>query len=81
MGVNADGFDPVGDFVAGQVDGMVTGYVVFITFINPEGHASYWGDTMENQTAFTTLGIGDAIATLERDRIVTHEHEDEDGDY
>lgn len=81
MARSDDGSDPVGDFVenSGLVDGMVTGWVLFVHFIDPEtGQLHYFGDSMEGQGAVATLGMGDAIAAIERQRIVQHHFDDDD---
>lgn len=77
-----DGTDPVGELVenTGYTPGMVTGWFLFVQFIDPEtGDTCYMGDTMEGQGSTTTLGFIAASDAIERQRIVNH-HFNEDSD-
>lgn len=81
MSKDDEGVDATGDFVDASTAGMVTGYVLFVTFIDAEtGEVSYWGDTMEGQSAFTSLGMTEAMSAIERNRIVSHDVGDDDWD-
>lgn len=81
MAKGEDGTDPVGELIenSGLVDGMVTGWVLFVYFIDADtGEASYLGDSMEGQGSVTTLGLLEASAAIEREAIVRHHFDDDD---
>lgn len=81
MALNPDGSDPVGELIenGGLVGGMVTGWTLFVTFIDPDdGEHRYYTDTMETQTAITTLGHLEAGAAIEKARIVHLRFADDD---
>ncbi len=80
MSKDDDGTDDVGEFVenSGLVAGMVTGWALLVTFIDAEsGETHYYGDSMEGQSAMTTLGLGQTMVAIESERIVRHHFEDE----
>jgi hypothetical protein len=81
MAKGEDGTDPVGEFVenSGLVDGMVTGWVLFVYYIDPEsGEACYYGDAMEGQGSIVTLGLVEACASIEREQIIRQHFDDDD---
>jgi hypothetical protein len=75
MAKGDDGTDPVGEFVenSGLVDGMVTGWVLFVYYIDPEsGEACYYGGSI------VTLGLVEACASIEREQIIRQHFDDDD---
>ena len=85
MSKNEDGEDWTGPFVDELIrekfGGFVTGYALFISYIDEQGRVCYWGDTMEGQSAMTSIGIAETMQEIEKYRVVAHhfglsDHED-----
>jgi hypothetical protein len=82
MGKAEDGTDPIGDLIenSGYVNGMVTGWTLFVTFIGRDGESRLRSDVMENQVTTTTLGHGQAIVAVESAKLARmFDGEEDDG--
>lgn len=67
------------DAIVAELGVGVTGWLVFATYLDPDDATPlYYGLTMRGQTAFTTLGMLEGAAAIERDNIVAHNHRQDD---
>lgn len=59
-------------------DGLMTGFVLFATFIDrDDGGSVYLSETMVGQTSITTLGMLEAAASIERRNVVAVHFDDD----
>ena len=72
MSMDEEGEDATREFMEALVPGFLTGYVIFATFVDEDGETCYWGDTLQGQTAIQSLGMAEAMITIEKARIVNH---------
>lgn len=60
------------------LNGMLTGFVVAATFIDPEGQQRIYVDSGDEQPLTVTLGILEGMAAVERAKIVQMYYADDD---
>lgn len=67
--------DPIAEFIEAHAKGMCNAYIIVATIEHIDGSANFYVNTMNNQTASTSLGLLESASAAEKYRIARHFHE------